>query len=264
MVAMKNYTDMVKVAVEEKVDVIISGAGLPLDLPEFVKHTDVKIIPIVSSLKAARIMLTSWRKNYNREADAIIIEGPEAGGHLGFKYEELIDHKTKPLKSIVTEVVAYLQNINVNIPIIAAGGIFNGKDIGDMLTTGASGVQMATRFVTTQECDASEAFKNAYINAKEEDIIITKSPVGLPGRAIYNDFLKALEIKKEAVSKCFSCLHNCNPATTPYCITKALVNSVKGNVEEGLLFVGSNVYRCNKIESVKEVIAGLMLELQNA
>ncbi|PKM49610.1 MAG: nitronate monooxygenase [Firmicutes bacterium HGW-Firmicutes-7] len=263
MVAMKNYAEMVKAAVEAKVDVIISGAGLPLDLPALVDNTKVKIIPIASSLKAARIITTSWRKNYNREADAIIIEGPEAGGHLGFKYNELIEHKTESLESIVVQVIDYLKDLGKDVPVIAAGGIFNGSDIGKFLKMGASGVQMATRFVTTPECDASDEFKMAYINAKKEDIVITNSPVGLPGRALHNNFLKKLEItKKEAVTKCYTCLNHCNPAETPYCITKALVNSVKGNVQDGLLFVGSNVYKCNKMESVKEIISSLMFELQ--
>lgn len=265
MVAMKNYAEMVKAAVDEKVDVIISGAGLPLDLPALVENTKVKIIPIVSSLKAARIITTSWRKNYNREADAIIIEGPEAGGHLGFKFNDLVAHKTQDLESIVKDVLSYIKEVNLNIPIIAAGGIFNGKDIAKYLKLGASAVQMATRFVPTFECDASDAYKNTYIQAKEEDIVITNSPVGLPGRALYNQFLQKLdEIKKENITKCYQCLNHCNPKETPYCITKALVNAVNGNVEDGLLFVGSNVYKCTKIQSVKEVISELMLELQMA
>lgn len=263
MVAMKNYAEMVKAAVDAKVDVIISGAGLPLDLPALVANTKVKIIPIASSLKAARIIVSSWRKNYNREADAIIIEGPEAGGHLGFKYHELIDHTAQSLETIVSQVVEYLKDFNKDIPVIAAGGIFTGEDIGRLLKMGASGVQMSTRFVPTYECDASDEFKMAYINAKKEDIVITNSPVGLPGRALYNNFLKKIEeTKREAVKKCYTCLNHCNPADTPYCITKALVSSVKGNVQDGLLFVGSNAYKCTKIESIKDVIAGLMLELQ--
>lgn len=265
MVAMKNYAEMVKAAVEEKVDVIISGAGLPLDLPALVENTKVKIIPIVSSLKAARIITTSWRKNYNREADAIIIEGPEAGGHLGFKFNDLVTHTAQDLEIILKEVSTYIKELNLNIPIIAAGGIFNGKDIAKYLKLGASAVQMATRFVPTFECDASEEYKNVYIQAKEEDIVITNSPVGLPGRALYNNFLIKLdEIKKENITMCYNCLNHCNPNETPYCITKALVNAVKGNVQDGLLFVGSNVYKCIKIQSVKEVIAELMLELEMA
>lgn len=263
MVAMKNYADMVKAAVEAKVDVIISGAGLPLDLPALVENTKVKIIPIASSLKAARIIVSSWRKNYNREADAIIIEGPEAGGHLGFKLNDLVEHTTQSLETIVVEVVNYLKDFNKDVPVIAAGGIYNGQDIGRLLNLGASGVQMATRFVPTVECDASDAYKKTYLTAIEEDIVIIKSPVGLPGRALRNNFLKNLEeIKKENITKCYSCLNHCNPAETPYCITKALINAVRGNVQDGLLFVGSNAYRCSKIESIKDVVAGLMLELQ--
>ncbi|MBC7960220.1 MAG: nitronate monooxygenase, partial [Vallitaleaceae bacterium] len=167
------------------------------------------------------------------------------------------------LETIVVEVVDYLKSLNKNIPVIAAGGLYNGSDIGRMLNIGASGVQMATRFVPTYECDASDAYKMAYINAKEEDIVITHSPVGMPGRALYNDFLKKIDAtKKEAISKCHLCLNHCNPAETPYCITKALINAVKGDVQNSLMFVGSNVYRCTKMESIKDVISGLMMELK--
>lgn len=263
MVALKNYAEMVKVAVEEKVDVIISGAGLPLELPGLVADAKIKIVPIVSSVKAARIILTQWKKNYGREADAVLVEGPEAGGHLGFKYNDLIENKADSLDTIVTDVIEYLKGFNPEIPVIAAGGIYDGKDIGRMLNLGAAGVQMATRFVTTYECDASMAFKQAYLDAKEEDIIIINSPVGLPGRALRNDFLKKIEeIKKEQISKCYNCLNHCDPARIPYCITTSLVNSVKGNVDNGLVFVGSNVFKCKEIVSVKDLVAELMLELQ--
>ncbi len=265
MVAMKNYAELVKASVEAKADVIISGAGLPLDLPKFVENTKVKIIPIVSSLKAARIITTSWKKTYNREADAIIIEGPEAGGHLGFKFNDLTEHTAQDLETITAEIIEYFKSINLNIPIIVAGGIYNGYDIAKFLKLGAQGVQMATRFVPTFECDASEEYKSTYIKAQKEDIIITKSPVGLPGRAIRNDFLKNLEENgKENITKCYRCLNHCDPADTPYCITMALINAVKGNVNEGLLFVGSNAYRCDKIESVKDVMKSLLKELQEA
>lgn len=265
MVAMKNYADMVKASVEEKVDIIISGAGLPINLPSIVNNTKVKLIPIVSSMKAARIIINIWEKKHNRTPDAIIVEGPKAGGHLGFKMDELINNETKDLETIVKEVINYVKSLNKNIPVIAAGGIYDGYDIAKFLKLGASGVQMATRFVPTEECDAHINFKNAYINSSIDDIIITKSPVGLPGRAISNNFIKNLDDQKNNyILRCYNCLEKCNPKETPYCITKALINSVEGNTEDGLLFVGSNAYKCNKIETVQEVIDTLMKELELA
>jgi NAD(P)H-dependent flavin oxidoreductase YrpB (nitropropane dioxygenase family) len=265
MVAMKNYKELVKVATEEKVDIIISGAGLPIDLPSFVQNSKVKLIPIVSSMKAARIIISIWEKKHNKTPDAIIVEGPEAGGHLGFKMDKLISRESKDLDTIVKEVINYIKSLNKKIPVIAAGGIYDGYDIAKFLKYGASGVQMATRFVPTIECDADDEFKHAYINAKKDDIIITKSPVGLPGRAIYNSFIhKVEELKREKIKKCYMCLEKCDPNNTPYCITKALINSVKGNINNGLIFVGSNAYKCNKIETVKDVISNLMLELSMA
>lgn len=262
MVALKNYSAMVKAAVDEQVDVIISGAGLPIDLPDLVKNTKTKIIPIVSSLKAARVITRVWNKNYNRQADAIIVEGPQAGGHLGFKMDELKASKTKNLETIVKEVVEYFKGMNKNIPIIAAGGIFDGYDIAKYLKLGASGVQMATRFVPTFECDASRAFKEAYIAASPDDIVIINSPVGLPGRAINNQFIQKLErIKKEKITKCHQCLHKCDPKEAPYCITKALINAVKGNLKDSLIFVGSNASKCKEIQSVKDVIQSLLSEM---
>lgn len=265
MVAMRNYAEFAKVAVEEKVDLIISGAGLPLDLPEFVKGSTTKIVPIVSSLRAAQLIMKQWSKKYDAEPDAILIEGPEAGGHLGFKKEELDENRATPLKDIVQEIVAYLAEAKKNIPVIAAGGIYSGKDIAQFLKMGASGVQMATRFVTTEECDASLAYKNTYIHAKKEDIKIMMSPVGMPGRAIENPLLrKVAEEGRVKVQKCYQCVHKCDPKTTPFCITSALVNAAKGNTDEGLLFVGANAYRAEKIVTVKELMDSLKTELEEA
>ena len=264
MVALKNYADYVKVAIEEKIDLIISGAGLPTELPKLVENTNVKIVPIVSSKKAAKVIMEMWEKKFNRRPDAIVVEGPEAGGHLGFKIEELEDIENHNLKDIVHDVLEYLKELKLSIPVIPAGGIFTGRDIAEYLKMGASGVQMATRFVTTHECDASDAYKQAYIDAKKEDIQIIKSPVGMPGRAIRNEFIKRIEVEKDKITKCYGCLRKCNPAEIPYCITKSLVNAVKGNIDDALLFVGSNAYRCDKIISVKELIDLLMLELKEA
>lgn len=264
MVALRNYAEIVKECVKQKIDLIISGAGIPKDLPEYVKGTKTKIAPIVSSLRCCKLIVEHWKKKYDYIPDMIVIEGPEAGGHLGFKESELISENKPKLEDITTEVVSYIKDVEEEtgkeIPVVAAGGIWDGKDIKKFLDLGASGVQMATRFVATYECDAAQEFKEAYVNAKEEDIKIIHSPVGMPGRAINNIFIKKEEIQKSKIEKCYGCIKTCNVKDAPYCITKALINSVKGNIEKGLVFCGSNVYKIKEIVSVhnlmQELVAG--------
>lgn len=262
MVAMKNYSEIVKECVKQKIDLIVSGAGIPKELPEYIKGSNTKIAPIVSSLRCCKLIVSHWIKKYQYVPDMIVIEGPEAGGHLGFKREEL-EEDTKPkLEDITTEVVEYVKELEKEtgkeIPVISAGGIWDGKDIKRFLKLGASGVQMATRFVATKECDASMEFKKAYINAKEEDIKIIKSPVGMPGRAINNRFIKRVEKEKCKIERCYQCIKTCNVLDTPYCITRALINSVKGKVEEGLIFCGSNVSKIKEIVSVHDLMQELV------
>lgn len=261
MVALQNYAEIVKECVKQKIDLIISGAGIPKDLPEFVKNSNTKIAPIVSSLRCCQLIVKHWIKKYNYVPDMIIIEGPKAGGHLGFKKEEL---ESNNLEEITKEVVQYVKEIEKEyqkeIPVIAAGGIWDNKDINKFLELGADGVQMATRFVTTYECDASNEFKEAYINAKEEDIKIISSPVGMPGRALYNEFIKSTENEKSKITKCYKCIKTCDIKNTPYCITKALINSVKGNLKDGLIFCGSNVDKATelmKVHDLMEELAGV-------
>lgn len=265
MVALRNYAEIVKECVKQKIDLIISGAGIPKDLPEYVKGTKTKIAPIVSSLRCCKLIVEHWKKKYDYIPDMIVIEGPEAGGHLGFKKEELDEENKPKLENITSEIVEYIKEIEKEtgkeIPVISAGGIWDSKDIKKYLSLGASGVQMATRFVATNECDASEEFKKAYINAKEEDIKIIKSPVGMPGRAIYNEFIQKTENEKCHIDKCYNCIKTCNVATTPYCITKALINAVKGNLKEGLVFCGSNVKKVKEIVSVHDLMNELVCEL---
>lgn len=266
MVATKEYAKYVKSAIKAGADIIISGAGLPTTLPELTKNTSVKIAPIVSSLKATKVILKLWDKHYKTTADMVVIEGPKAGGHLGFNKEDLkmtSDEFDESILNIIDEVKNYSKKYSKEIPVIVAGGVFDGKDICKYLNLGASGVQMATRFVTTNECDASDEFKNAYINAKKEDIVIVKSPVGMPGRAILNPFIKKTQEGRLKVDKCFNCLSVCNPKETPYCITKALINSVNGDIDNGLIFCGENAYKLNKITTVKELIDELTLEITN-
>ena len=265
MVALKNYAEIVKECVKQKIDLIISGAGIPKDLPEYVKGSETKIAPIVSSLRCCKLIVKHWMSKYNYIPDMIVIEGPEAGGHLGFKKEEL-DENTKPkLETITTEIVEYIKEVEKEtgkeIPVISAGGIWDGKDIKRFLDLGVSGVQMATRFVATYECDASEEFKQTYIKAKTEDIKIIKSPVGMPGREIYNEFIKSTENDNCKITKCYGCIKTCDIKTTPYCITKALINAVKGNMKEALVFCGSNVNKIKEIVSVHDLIQELVTNI---
>lgn len=264
MVALNNYKEIVKECVKNKIDLIVSGAGIPKELPEYVQGSETKIAPIVSSLRCCKLIVKHWIKKYNYVPDMIVIEGPEAGGHLGFKKEELREDEKPKLEEITTEIVDYIDEIkkeyNKEIPVIAAGGIWDNKDIKKYIDLGASGVQMATRFVATYECDASDSFKQAYINAKKEDIKIINSPVGMPGRAIYNNFIKQTESVKCKIDKCYNCIKTCNVANTPYCITKALVNAVKGNIENSLIFCGSNVDKVKEIVSVHKLMQELVAE----
>ena len=265
MVAMTNFIDMIKTSIAEKVDVIIAGAGLPLDLPSFLKKDSItKLIPIVSSARAIRIICEKWKAGYDYLPDAVIVEGPKAGGHLGFKEEQIGDNNyslEKLVPEIVNELKPFEEKYNKSIPVIAAGGIYTGEDIKRIMQLGASGVQMATRFVTTDECDASQGFKQAYIDASEGDIEIIKSPVGMPGRAIFSSFIRKVNDGKKQPKKCpFKCIKTCDIDKSPYCIIIALKNALTGNFENGFAFAGSNAYRATKITSVKEVFQSLLKE----
>lgn len=258
MVATRDYEKYVKAAVDAKADLIISGAGLPVDLPRMVMGTHTKIIPIVSGLKSAQVICRYWEKRYGYYPDGVVIEGPLAGGHLGFSLEQLDDIEgldyDNVIRSIVDYVEAFGKKPGKEIPVIVAGGIYDRKDMEHVFELGGSGVQIATRFVTTYECDAADAYKQAYINAKKEDIIIVKSPVGMPGRAILNPFMEKAKKGKIPHGKCHLCISACNPAETPYCITEGLVNAVTGNVDNALLFCGENAYRADKLEYVKDIM----------
>jgi nitronate monooxygenase len=265
MVALTNFSDMAKTAIEEGIDIIFSGAGLPLNLPAFLKDSkDTKLVPIVSSARAASIIAKKWLDKFNYTPDAFVVEGPLAGGHLGYKSEQITDENYK-LEKIVSEVLIEANNIEEKtgkaIPVIAAGGIYTGEDIYNFLQLGASGVQMATRFVTTEECDASLEFKNTYIECKKEDIGIIKSPVGMPGRAIINQFIDDVNAGGRKPYKCpYHCIVTCNHETTPYCISLALINAKKGKMKYGFAFAGENAYRADKIVSVKELVNTLVEE----
>lgn len=269
MVAMTNFTDMIKTAISEKVDLITAGAGLPLDLPSFLKKdSTTKLVPIVSSARATKIICEKWKANYDYLPDAIIVEGPKAGGHLGFKEDQIFDNDYC-LEKLVPEIIAELKNFEeqygTKIPLIAAGGIYTGEDIHKILELGASGVQMGTRFVTTNECDASDAFKQAYIDAISSDIEIIRSPVGMPGRAIISNFITKVREGKKQPKKCpFKCIKTCDISKSPYCIIVALINALKGNFENGYAFAGANAFRATKISSVKEIFQNILTEYRES
>lgn len=265
LVAMTNFADMIKTSISEKVDIIIAGAGLPLNLPSFLKKDSItKLVPIVSSARAVKIICEKWKTNYDYLPDAVIVEGPKAGGHLGFKEEQIGDNNyalEKLIPEIVNELKTFEEKYNQSIPLIAAGGIYTGEDIHNIMKLGVSGVQMGTRFVTTDECDASQAFKQAYIDADEKDIVIIKSPVGMPGRAILSNFLTKVKVGKKQPKKCpFKCIKTCDITKSPYCIIIALINALKGNFENGFAFAGINAFRATKISSVKEIFQSLLKE----
>lgn len=263
MVALTNFADMVRTAIASKADLIFAGAGLPLDLPSYqTPESKTKLVPIVSSARAAKVICERWYNNYHYLPDAIVVEGPKAGGHLGFKREQIFDESFS-LEKILPEVVKIAQRYKgeKNIPVIAAGGISSGEDIYRFIEMGASGVQMGTLFITTTECDAAEAFKQVYITSRNEDIQIINSPVGMPGRAIKGDFLKRVEAGLETPTNCFvHCIKSCDYQKSPYCIIKALYNAARGNMDKGFAFTGVNAPLAKKISSVKEIIARLKQE----
>ena len=265
MVALNNYEEMVRTAVAEHVDFIISGAGLPLSLPEYTKGSSVKLIPVVSSARSAEVILRAWKRRYKRLPDAIVVEGPMAGGHLGFKAEDLINNTADSLEKIVSEVLIMIEKYkdenSVDVPVIAAGGVFDGKDIAKFLKLGVKGVQMGTRFVTTKECPVPNVFKELYIAAKEEDVVIIKSPVGMPGRALKTEFIDRVMNDEKIPFQCdYQCLRSCDVKSTPYCIAKAMCNATFGDIDNAVVFAGQNVVRVSEIVSVKELMDELVAE----
>lgn len=284
MVATKHYDQWVKEAVKAGADIIISGAGLPVSLPEHVEEAyremggvpgrRIKLAPIVSSAKSAMVICKMWDRKCHMAPDLVVVEGPLAGGHLGFTLDQLTQYGAdtedvpatydraaydKEVQAIIKVVKEYGDKYQKHVPVVTAGGIYTHEDVMHQLSLGAEGVQVATRFVTTRECDAPEVYKQAYIQARKEDIVITKSPVGMPGRAIRNPFLTAVgQGQRPAIPHCYRCLERCDIASIPYCITQSLVNAAQGDVDNALLFCGSNAYLADGIYTVDEVMESLM------
>jgi NAD(P)H-dependent flavin oxidoreductase YrpB (nitropropane dioxygenase family) len=276
MVALTTFAEMTRTAIEDRIDIIFASAGLPLDLPRHLltlceekkEEFKTKLVPIVSSARAAGIIGKKWLSRYDYPPDAFVVEGPKAGGHLGFKPED-IDNPEYALERLVPEVVDSVKVFEDKkgraIPVIAAGGVYSGADIKQFLDLGAAGVQMGTRFVATHECDADDRFKQSYVNAREQDVTIINSPVGMPGRAILNKFIEDMRDGAKKPFKCvFKCVSTCEQEKTPYCIASVLLNAMRGNLEKGFAFCGTNVPRINGIQSVQELIDSLQQEFDEA
>lgn len=267
MMALTDHESLIKTAIEEKIDLLILGAGLPLKIPAMLAesgftHFNTKIAVKVSSAKAAKLIFQYWAAKYQRVPDAVVVEGPMAGGHLGFKREELTGTMvplSELIRETVSEVKKFEEQFGIDIPVIAAGGIYTGKDIYDIMQAGASAVKMGTRFVVTHECDASAEFKNSYVRCGESDLTIINSPVGLPGRVVRNDFVDQLMLGNKKPFKCsWHCLASCDFRKAPYCIALALYNAAQGRMNEGFAFAGSNAYRTDRIQHVSEVVSELV------
>lgn len=267
MMALTNFSDMVKTAISEKADIIFAGAGLPLDLPKYrTAGSTTKLVPIVSSARAAKIICEKWKTLYNYLPDMIVVEGPKAGGHLGFKTSQITDPEfaiEKLIPQVVSEVAVFEQKYNQEIPVVAAGGIYTGDDMYKIMNLGAKGVQIASRFVTTEECDADIKFKNSYINATDNNVEIIQSPVGMPGRALNGKFLDRVKLGLTRPKTCpYDCLHTCDYKVAPYCIVVSLYNAYKGRMDKGYAFAGSNAYMSDRISTVKEVMDDLVQKFE--
>lgn len=264
MVALSDYESLVGVCAAEKVDMIISGAGLPMHLPAYTAGTNVKLIPVISSVRTLQLIYRKWMKDFNRGPDAVIIEGMKAGGHLGYSLEQL-QQNSPSLDDTLAEVLEFTRQLPAPMPVIVAGGIFTGADMAHYLNAGAAGVQMATRFVCTDECDVDRRFKQAYLDAGPDDITLIKSPVGLPGKVINNAFVEKINQGLTMPFRCkYQCLRTCDPSTAPYCIAEVLARAADGEMDESFAFAGSNAWRCTEIVPVKTLIETIMKEYAEA
>ena len=258
MVALADYEELVKAAVAGGAQVIICGAGLPMSLPELTAgNPEVALVPIVSSLRAAQLITKKWFKSYQRLPDAVVVEDPDtAGGHLGEKMENIGTGEYDQYET-VRQVKAYFRSEHdVAVPIIAAGGVWDRTDLEHALAQGADGVQMASRFVCTEECDADDAFKQQYLECKREDIGLIMSPAGLPGRVIKKNFdnIRAYDMDQHTICR-MACLKKCTykESGERFCIVGALDRAQRGDVDTGLLFCGTNAWKADKITTVQAI-----------
>lgn len=273
MAAMSDFDALIATSIAAGVDVVFIGAGLPLKVPstvtlEQLKATRTCFVPKVSSPRAIEVILQYWSRHYGHVPAAFVLEGPRAGGHLGFKSSQLdqAEHSLhNMLPGAVAAVAAYEDRYGVSIPVIAAGGIYTGADILACLKLGAAGVKMGTRFVGTDECDAHPEFKQSYLRCRESDLQIIDSPVGLPGRAIGNQFLNDVARGIMKPYRCaWRCLKSCDVRNAPYCIAQALKAARQGDFGHGFAFAGSNAFRVKELVSVKSLMAALVREFEAA
>lgn len=263
MVALQNFEQLARDSIAAGADIIFAGAGLPLELPELLTpNSTTKLVPIISSGKAAKLISKRWQSKYDYLPDAVVLEGPLAGGHLGFHADQLADPNCT-LENLLEDVKEELEPFG-DIPIIVGGGVYYGDEVGKLLSRGASAVQLGSRFVTTFECDADIEFKNAYIKAGKDDICLIESPVGMPGRAFKGSFLESVKAGNKSPAFCeFNCLKPCQKTKAPYCIANALINAYRGNLGEAFVFTGARGYLASEIVSVADVFAALKAEYES-
>jgi len=265
MVATRQYADSVRTALEAGADAIVSGAGLPLELPALAEGFEALLAPIVSGPRAAQLICRTWAKRYGRVPDFVVLEGCQAGGHLGFEESDLLSGRCTPLSRLIPEVLAALRPFEEKfgraIPLFCAGGVATGAEMARCTRLGAAGAQLATRFIATEECDAGQGYKDVLLAARPEDLRIIHSPVGMPGRAVNSPLVQRLAAgMRQPPAHCSGCIKSCRPAETPFCITHALIEAVKGNWEEGLFFSGSRVDLVDRMRTVPDLIDELMKE----
>ena len=275
MVATTQYADSIRTALRAGVDAVVCGAGLPKDLPAIaaeVADSDAAIAPIVSGGRAAGLICKLWDRHYGRVPDFVVLEGPQAGGHLGFSKEEALEAQAgrpKPLSDLLHEVLDALapfqEKYSRDIPVFVAGGVKDGADMARYMKEGAAGAQFATRFIATEECDASDGYKQRLLDAKPEDITIVQSPVGMPGRALRSPLIQRVEAGTQPrPDRCENCLVPCDFKTTPYCISKALIAARNGDWENGLFFCGAGAGEINTMSTVRERMEQIVREWRSA
>lgn len=247
----KNYEAYVKAAINGGAEFLVSGGSLPLSLPSLVQGSNIKLIPVISSVRAAKILLKNWSKKYNRYPDAFILEGPGAGAHLGFKMGE-VEEQRGAFYSAIGALKRELQ-MYPSIKLIVAGGIDTKEDCSKVLSCGADGIQMGSRFILTQECDISPSTKSAYLAAENRDITLLESPLGIPARVLRNDLVTALQNGERFQIDCDNCFSNCQGPEASFCIKNALLETAKGNTKDGLLYIGSKGGGRKRLDSVADV-----------
>ncbi|MCP4545283.1 MAG: nitronate monooxygenase [bacterium] len=271
MLALADFDNLCRASIEEGADILFLSAGLPLKPPkgmdlDYLRSMHTRIAPKISSARAASLIFKHWSKSFSLVPDAVVVEGPKAGGHQGFRKQDLNDPAfalENILPGVIEAVAPYEQRYGRAIPVIAGGGVYTGEDIHRILGMSAQGVMMGTRFVATHECDVHDSVKQAYIDCSEDDLGIIDSPVGLPGRAIINRYLRDVSAGIKKPYKClWRCLRTCNIRKAPYCIAQALTKARDGLLDEGFAFAGANAFRVEKLMSVKELIAELMRDYQ--